>query len=149
MDKLTLKQKIMAAVLAIGIALIALFRIGLGGSNTTQNAPQPPAPTTPQAISTNPAPLDNAILLPTQSIEITFNMPIENTGEFKHEFDSKLDYKLELSSDRKTIKIIPLQPYKLGQGYTLKIKPETKFDGQKRLEQEIFYHFSTISYNGV
>jgi len=103
----------------------------------------------PQIVSTKPDPLDNNIITATDIIEITFNRSLENTGEFKLRIEPEIDYKVELSGDRKTAKIIPSKPYALGTTYTLFIGPETKFDGVGRWGEEKIFHFRTIKYTGV
>ena len=107
----------------------------------------------PQIIFTKPSPLEEAIISAAEVIEITFNRSLENEGELKLKFEPKLeyktDYKIELSQDRKTAKIIPLVPYELGSTYTLFIGTDTKFDGVGAWGQEKIYHFKTIRYRGV
>lgn len=136
----------MAIVAAVGLLLIYIFQQGLAGkAPESQNAEEE----NPRIVSTSPAPLDQTVLLPTQSFEITFNLPLQNNGEFKNRIEPDLEYKVELSSDRKTARITPLKPLALGQGYTLFILPDTKFDGAKNLNQELIFHFKTISYKGI
>lgn len=156
MDNLSLKQKIMIVVALVGAALIWIFQQGLytKSSSTTQpevevNQAQNIQSSEPQVVSTNPKNLDGITILANQTIEITFNIPLENRGEFKNRIDPESEVEIQLSEDRKTAKIIPLKPYKLGTGFTLFIKPDTKFDGKKQLEKEIIYHFKTINYKGV
>lgn len=103
----------------------------------------------PQIIATKPDPLDETIISATEIVEITFNRPLENVGEFKSRLEPETEYKIELSSDRKTAKIIPAKPFTLGTTYTLFIGPETKFDGVGRWGEEKIYHFRTIKYTGV
>lgn len=148
-----LKNKIIIliiVILAIALILFLFF--------SQKPAPQTPAQNTkpsvstedkPQIVSTTPDPLDNTIIPATQTIEITFNRPLENVGEFKLRMEPKIDYKLELSGDRKTAKIIPVKPYALGTGYTIFIGTETKFDGIGRWGEEKIYHYQTIKYTGV
>lgn len=103
----------------------------------------------PQIISTKPDPLNETIIPASQVIEITFNRPLENVGEFKVRIEPKADFKLELSNDRKTGKIIPQKPFDLGTSYTLTIGPDTKFDGVGAWGQSVDYHFRTVVYKGV
>lgn len=103
----------------------------------------------PQIISTKPDPLNENIVSASDTIEITFNRPLENVGEFKSRLEPEVKYKVELSGDRKTAKIIPEKPYQLGTTYTLFIGPETKFDGVGRWGEEKIFHFRTIKYTGV
>src|SRR3989338_1281358 len=113
-----------------------------------QNASQAPD-SAPSIISTKPDPLDNTIISAAEIIEITFNRPLENVGEFKVKIEPNIEYKVELSGDRKTAKIIPVKPYNLGASYTLSIGPDSKFDGVGSWGKDKTYHFRTIKYTGV
>lgn len=103
----------------------------------------------PKIVSTKPDPLENTIIPADGIIEITFNAPLQNSGEFKTRIEPKVEYKIELSQDRKTAKIIFQQALELGRSFTLFIGPETKFDGVQNWGQEKIYHFHTVSYKGV
>lgn len=103
----------------------------------------------PQIVSTKPDPLEETVISATEIVEINFNRPLENVGEFKVRIEPKIDFNIELSSDRKTAKIIPAKPYQLGTTYTLFIGTETKFDGIGRWGEEKVFHFRTIRYTGV
>lgn len=154
-----MKRKIIIAVIAIGAILFLIFQRGPYSKSapTASNAsPQPEftkqaasANDKPTIVSTKPEPLEDTIISATGIVEITFNRPLENVGEFKVRIEPKIDYKVELSSDRKTAKIVPVKPYKLGTTYTLFIGPESKFDGVGRWGEEKIYHFRTIRYTGV
>ncbi len=102
-----------------------------------------------QILSTKPDPLENSIIAASDPVEITFNKPLQNIGELKIRIEPKVEFKIELSSDRKTGKIIPLKPLELGITYTLFIGPETKFDGMGNWGMEKIYHFKTVKYTGV
>lgn len=153
-----LKRKIIAIVGIIGTLLIFIFYRGLGGKpenienkkSQDQEVQQTSQDENKDIItSTKPSPLNEATILASQNIEVTFNYPIQNIPEFKHRIDPKLDYKIELSSDRKTVKIIPAKQFELGTAYTLYIQPGTKFDGRTELDKEILYHFRTVNYTGI
>lgn len=103
----------------------------------------------PKIISTKPDPLEENIVSSSDTVEITFNKPLENVGEFKSRLEPKIDYKVELSSDRKTARIKPVKGFLLGTTYTLFIGTETKFDGIGRWGEEKIFHFKTITYRGV
>lgn len=103
----------------------------------------------PQIISTKPDPLENAVVSATEVVEITFNRPLENIGEFKFRIDPKAEIKIELSPDRKTAKIIPQTPFELGVTYTIFIGPDTKFDGAGNWGKEAIYHFQTVKFRGI
>lgn len=130
----------------------------------TKNSPKPTLPSnsspqssspaqvddsTAQIVSTTPNPLHEAIIPANQTIEITFNKPLQNIGEFKVRIEPKIEYKVELSGDRKTAKVIPAQPFELGASYTLYIGPDTKFDGVGAWGQDKTFHFRTIKYRGI
>lgn len=103
----------------------------------------------PQIVTTEPDLRNIPFVAQDQIISVTFNRPVENPGEFKHLLEPKTKYRLEASQDRKTIKIIPEEPYQLGVEYTFIIKPETKFDGAMTLGEEKILHFRTIQYRGI
>lgn len=155
MNTLTLKQKIMVMVAIVGAALIFIFKEGLYSKPVTQNTDSKieernqSQDTEPRVVSTNPENLDGLTILADQTIEITFNLPLENKGEFKYRIDPEAEVEIKLSDDRKTAKIIPLKSFSLGTSFTLTIKPDTKFDGKKQLNRDIIYHFKTVSYKGV
>lgn len=162
MPSLDLKQKIIAIVVAVGIILILIFQQGLYSNEApvldTQSSPTPtPTPTQessldvePRILSTNPSPLEEAILLPSQGfIEINLNQPLVNGPEFKIRFDPQIEYKTELVNQNKTAKIVFTKPLGLNQSYTLFILPESKFESGKKLPGETVYHFRTIAYRGI
>lgn len=153
---MTTKQKIIAFAAIAGIVLIFIFVRGIFSKSDSSASPNKTSPTTqvkpndkPQIVSTRPDPLDNSVVSTTEIVEITFNRSLENVGEFKVRIEPKINYKVELSGDRKTAKIIPEKPYELGTTYTLFIGPETKFDGVGRWGEEKIFHFRTIKYTGV
>ena len=132
-----------------------LWRIG--SSKSTQPQPTGEAENKPEQssnkevriISTKPNPLEEAVIFATEQIEITFSHPLENEGQAKFRMEPKIDYKIVLSQDKKTAKIIPQKPYDLGTTYTLFILPDSKFDGIGEWKQEKIFHFQTIKYRGV
>lgn len=153
---MTLKGKIIAVVVAIGLVLIVIFNFGLGGkpvpvvSESKQSSS--PAGSEPQLISTTPSELFEKkpmIFTPTQVIELHFNAELENGPETKLVLDPPADTKIEISGDGKTAKIIPVKPYTLGQGYTVFIKPDTKIKGGKTLGKEYSFQFNVINYSGI
>ncbi len=155
MPNLDLKQKIMIIIAIVGTILILIFQRGFAPSDNqvdpvTQEVKNEAVSSEPKVISTIPSPLEEAIVLPSQAVEITFNLALENVGEFKYRIEPKPEHKIELSNDRKTVKIIPVKPFPLGSTYTLFItSAETKFDGKKRLSGDITYHFKTVEYHGI
>lgn len=119
-----------------------------------KNRPTPPpsAPEELKIISTKPDPLEGAILLPSQSIEITFNKPIMKT-EFKHQFDPQLEHEVEVVGEKshfgQTLRIKFTKPLELGSGYTLFVLPSTHTEEGLKLDRDIIFHFKTIPYRGV
>lgn len=159
MINLSFKQKLIVAIIVIGLILVAIFQQGFDqifpSSPPRSSSPaQPPSPPQspseePKLLSTNPSPLNNATILPTQTIEFTFNQPIENRGELKYEIEPKTEVEVMLSADKKTAKITSKKPLILGQTYVIKIKTDTKFDSKKRLPDGLNFTFKTINYRGV
>lgn len=144
------------AIILATLVILTFLALYIKNSAFNQHNPTPSTkatattqPDSPVVVSTNPSPLEDTIIPATQVLEITFNKPLQNSGEFKARIEPTTDFKIELSSDRKTAKIIPIQPYELGSTYTLFIGPETKFDGVGRWGQEKVFHFRTIRYRGV
>lgn len=150
-----LKQKIIGAVVVIGLILIVIFKFGLGGTqiSLTDNVKNEQAKTNePQLISTTPPELFEKkpmIFIPTQVIELHFNVELENGPETKLVLDPPHEFKVEISSDNKTARIVPLKPYTLGQGYTIFIKPDTKIKGGKTLGKGYDMQFNVINYSGI
>lgn len=132
------------------IVLIFIIIIILGFRQDKPSSPPPPAsqPDTPRLVSTKPDPLEDTIIAADQIIEITFSHPLENIPEFKTKIEPKTDYKVKLSGDRKTAKIIPALPFELGTTYTLFIMTDSKFEGGGKLSQELNFHFRTVKYRG-
>lgn len=150
------KKKIFILLLLIGVAIVIFifynksrFIQKTGSARNEGQKQTDVVDDTPKIVSTKPDPLEDTIISATEIVEISFNRPLENIGEFKSRIEPKIDYKIELSSDRKTAKIIPSKPYPLGTTFTLFIGPETKFDGVGRWGEEKIYHFRTIKYTGV
>ncbi len=145
------KQKIIGVIIALGLALMAIFAHGLYNNPAKQTTPaQSQNSDKATIVSTLPTALDHSTLLPTQTIEITFSDPIdEQYKKFDLTIEPMIDYKRELSADKKTIKIIPNKPFALGQGYSIKIAGDNKFQGNKTLDGDKSFQFTTISYNGV
>lgn len=145
------KTAIVLAIIVLGI-LLAFGWSKLPRNSTPVSKLQTPAVSEkdkPQIVSTKPDPLEGTIISASDTIEISFNRPLENVGEFKVRLDPMAEFKLELSGDRKTGKIIPVKPYELGAGYTIFIGPESKFDRVGRWGEEKIFHFRTIKYRGI
>lgn len=146
-----LNKKILLS-LVLPVILVTAFLLYQNVYNGGNARPKPSTNETnqePKIISTKPEPLENAVVSATETVEITFNRPLENIGEFKFRIDPKAEIKIELSPDRKTAKIIPQTPYGLGVTYTIFIGPESKFDGVGNWGKEAIYHFQTIKFRGI
>lgn len=146
------KKRVVILIVAIIVIAVIFLRKALSRSESQSKAvsvPQQTQENKPQITSTKPDPLEEAIVSANEIIEITFNKPLENKGEFKLRIEPKIDFKIELSSERKTAKIIPVKPYELGKTYTIFIGTETKFDGVGRWGEEKIFHVKTINYRGV
>lgn len=137
------------------IILISLFFTLRQKETKTASPGQPEVSATvsendpPQIVSTKPDPLENNVVSADQVIEITFNKPLQNSGEFKLRIEPKIEFSINLSGDRKTAKISFPKPLELSTTYTIFIGPDTKFDGAGAWGMEKIYHFKTITYRGV
>ena len=152
-----MNPKIKLAILIIVLlgAVFALFRLQPstpGKSKPTplvSSNPNPKNNEQPRIVSTIPDPLDQTIIPASQVIEISFNKPLQNVPEFKVRIEPKVDFKVELSSERKTAKITFIKPLDLGAAYTLTINPDTKFDEVGDWGQTKDFHFRTVRYRGI
>lgn len=154
MNNLTLKQKVIGIIAIIGTVLILIFQGGFypkTSANLEKSSEKAVAAQTnnPEIISTSPSSLDSAVLWGAESIEITFNTPLENVPELKYKFEPQSELKVELINNKKTAKFTPVKPLPFGVGFTLTIQGESKFDGKKTLGKEYTYHFRTIEYKGI
>lgn len=155
LNQLVLPNKMIKKIVAITVIIFVLsgLFLFLKRSTPTQSGdslkPKDQASESAKIVSTKPDPLDDSVISAVEIVEVTFNKPLQNIGEFKSRIEPEIEYKVELSGDRKTAKIIPAKPYQLGSTYTLFIGPETKFDGVGRWGEEKVYHFKTIQYRGV
>lgn len=161
MSKLSLTKKIIGFLVFLGILLIALFKFGLGdnslpsinmsGQDSSQNSSKDSGGE-PRLISTIPPELFEKkplIFTPDKIIELNFNAELQNGPETKIVFDPPIEFETKLTDDFKTAKIYPKKPYKLGQGYTIFIKPDTKLRNGKTLDKGYDLHFNVISYSGI
>jgi len=151
------KRIAIAIATAIGLLLIIAAKIGLSAPSSVPKVPESATINTVSSkdsnqvnlVSTSPSPLDQATILPNQTITITFDQPAQNAPELKVKIDPQIDINTELSDDRKTLKVSPKTTFGLKQGYTLTIPTEAKFDGDKKLDHDLIFHFTTIDYQGV
>lgn len=161
-----MKTKIITVIAALGLILIAIFTHGLGLASKPINStsegkpsPTPDLQSNQVAItSLDPSNLDGLTVVPAQIITFQFNKPLLNNTEFRYHFDPDVKTKIQLSTDKKTVKIIPSNGFTLGQGYTLSISGDSSFelrDSQDNFIKTIHlgtdytYHFRTINYSGI
>src|SRR3989344_4451135 len=135
------------ALIFILIAAGFFVFISLKGKKPVPVTSKPPDESA-RIVSTKPDSLSDTIIPANQVIEISFNKPLQNIPEFKVRIEPKIEFKVELSSDRKTARIKPVKPFDLGTSYTLTINPDTKFDGVGEWGQTKDFHFRTITYKG-
>lgn len=155
---LSLRTKIIALIIALGLVLIAIFKFGFGGDsipvvNNDSKPVQQVDNGEPALISSEPPELFEKkpmIFTQDQVIKLNFNVPLQNGPETKLIFDPPADVEIKLSDDSKTAIITPKKPYKLGQGYTLFIKADTKLqEANKTLGKDYDMHFNVINYSGI
>lgn len=143
-----MKYKVLLAIILILVAGYFLYSFSKKPSQTNQTA-SPSNDSEARVIATKPDPLNEAIIPADQIIEISFNKPLQNVPEFKVKIEPKIEFKVELSPDRKVAKITALKPFELNTAYTLSIAPDTKFDGVGNWGKEQNFHFRTIKYRGI
>jgi hypothetical protein len=146
------KQKLLGAVIALALLLIGIFSMGLynkSSSDTITNEQKDSQNVSGvKVVSTVPDNLDNGVVPPTSTIELTFNKPLVR-DDTRIVLDPKTDYRTDLSSDHKTLKIIPGKSFDLGKDYTLTIKQGYGTDTGEKTDSDIIFHFKTVEYNGV
>lgn len=156
-----IKVKILISVAILGI-LFYIFKSGIFHKITPQDNQTQKIQTNTssvsqndklQVVSTNPDPLEGAILLPTQSIEVTLSKEVV-VSELKHKFDPETKNTVEVLDNKgttkgKVFKITFKDPLKPGVGYTLFIETNTHTESGETLDKQYVYHFKTISYKGI
>lgn len=151
------RTKIIAFVIGLGLILIAVFNFGFGSSPivpVVNNETQPPPQSSePALISSDPPELFKKIPMifkPDQIIKLNFNIPLQNGPETKLKIDPPHEVEIKLSDDYKSAIITPKTPYKLGQGYTIFVKADTKLqEPGKTLGKDYDLHFNVINYSGI
>lgn len=146
---------IFASVIVFGVGLFIFYQLNKPEAEEAVNKPaETQTDDQLRVVKTNPDPLDEATILPTQSIEITFNKEIPKS-EFKHQFDPEIKgYEIEAigggdATKGTTMKVNFKEPLELGGGYTLVIQNSTRTNDGKNLDHQYEYHFKTIQYKGV
>lgn len=145
-------KKGVAVTLIIILGLVGYFLKNNTDTKSTKSQTTPQQTEQLQIISTNPHPLEEATILPTQNIELTFNKPFFRS-QFKHKFDPDIEHEVEVIGGRdqefgQTFKIVFKKPLELGLGYTLFVFTNTKTEENFSLDKEYVFHFQTIRYKG-
>lgn len=102
-------------------------------------------------VSTDPKPLDEATILPNQSLTINFNKAFDTSRlKIRLEPEKALEIKIaKANTPTDTITISFKEPLQLGSGYTLFINPDPANAEKLPLEKDYIFHFKTIGYRGV
>lgn len=109
-------------------------------------------------LSTTPANLNGKTLLPTDSIEITFDTPTEAFDPSYHVVvEPKAELNVKISNDLKTITIKPVKSWAVGTTYHLLIKENLKFKGdpsassgqEVTLGEVVKFDFNTLAIKGI
>lgn len=151
--KLSLKQKLIGAVIGIGLLLIAIFKFGLNGTPVPVVNNETNTSTEPEIISSDPPQIfkkEKLIVGPDKVITLNFSVPLLNAPETKVSIKPEHDIDIKLSDDYKSIIITPKVPYKLGEEYTILVSREAKLrDDGKILGKDYNFNFNIINYSGI
>lgn len=148
------KAKLIFVLVVIMIAVTGFVLINKPAGQDQKSPTQEAQNDQLKIVSTDPDPLDDATILPTQSITITFNKVIPKT-EFKYKFEPEIaGAEVEAlngsdSTNGIVMKISFKKPLDLGMGFTLKILGSTRTDKKENLDSDYNYHIKTIQYKGV
>jgi hypothetical protein len=102
-------------------------------------------------VSTSPEPLEEATILPNQTITVTFNKPID-VNRLKIHLEPAAALEIAMPSKdslNNTLTINFKESLQLGSGYTLFINADPANKEKLPLEKDYIFHFKTISYKGV
>ena len=153
---LNTKTKLIVLFIALAVGSLVYFKPKIENKfnksalqNSQTEKTQNQQDESPRIVSTKPDPLDETIIPATETIEITFNKPLQNAPELKLRIEPKYEYSVELSSDKKTAKIIPLKSLELGATYTLYIGRDTKFEETGEWGKDQTFRFRTVKYRGI
>src|SRR4051812_20256850 len=109
MQGLSLRNKIIAFVVTLGLILVAVFKFGLGGMSTpivnNDSKPAEQNSSNPALISSDPPELyikKPLIISPSQVLKLNFSVPLQNGPETKIVVDPPADVQIELTNDNKT-----------------------------------------------
>src|SRR3989344_7682713 len=133
-------------LLILGL-LAGLFIVVLNQKQVIQTKIQPKVtPTGLHIVSTKPDPLEDAVILPNQSLEFNFNESFD-TSYMKFRLDPpEIDLVIttpDKTTVSQTIIVNFKKPLKLGNGYTLFVSWDPA-NSEKKMDQEYVYHFQTI-----
>lgn len=150
------KTKIITSIVVIGLILIAVFKFGFAGTpiplidNKNKETQEPSGPAITSSDPTQLYEKTPLVISPNQVLKLNFTVPLQNGPETKIVIDPPHEIEITLSDDYKTAIITPKVAYKLGQGYSLSVKPETKLREEgKTLGRDYDFHFNVISYSGI
>lgn len=157
------REKIIAVVVALGLALIAFFSTGFykqqkqstistSAVDTTSASNKLKADSGGKIISVSPDNLLEGTVLPTQIIKIGFGQQIEGFDPNYHVIiEPSADVEVVLLGDGKTIEIRPKPTFAVGTGYSITLRNNMKFksSGDERLGNDIRIEFKTLNYRGV
>ncbi len=154
MNVLKINKTGIGLIVALGIGLIVLFTRGLYSPLPAQkigiNPSVSPGQEEVKVVSMIPANLNGSTININQEIALTFNYPIDEADKkFELFITPDPGYKLQMSSDKKTVKVILNKSFELGQTYGIHISNEAPFQGKRRLKDDLDYTFHTITYSGV
>lgn len=142
-------------ILIIVLALFIFLKFHSGNQTSENNTKLTSVNSNTQQLlllSTNPNPLEGAVILPDATIQLNFNKRVIPT-QLKHNFDPPIDDTVTEHNQPDqgiyTLKISFKKPLELGNGYTLFIQGDTHSEDGIKLGQDFNYHFRTINYNGV
>src|SRR5260221_7957725 len=94
-----ISKKVILIIAALGAALIIIFQHGLYSTPPWASQDFNKSVQVDQEVklvATDPDPLAEATIAPNQAFSLTFNYPLENTGEFKHTFDPPIGHQMKL-----------------------------------------------------
>ena len=144
-----MKKIILLVIFFIAVFVIIFFT----NKKPVTSITTPPTQTEQfKLISTNPNPLNESTILPTQDIELTFNKEVVRS-EIKYKIDPEVLHKIEVINGKNdstgtNFRIVFTKPLELGSGYTLFIYFNTHTN-KINLDKEYIFHFSTIKYRGI
>lgn len=157
-DKIGPKKIVIGLITLLGILVLLIS--GKGFYTSPQETPTSNLKTETQIVrdlgkvkilSTNPGNLNGRTLLPTDSIEIEFDLPMEAFDPGYHVVvEPKVEMVVKASDDLKRIIIKPAKSWAVGTTYSLLVKNNLKFKGENvQLGQDVVFNFNTLTIKGI